>query len=71
MKQIFRSIAAMVLPIMPFAAFAHPGHGETEGFSIIHYFTEPVHAVVTVLATAAVITLVGYARRRQSRHKKA
>jgi hypothetical protein len=71
MKQTLRSIAAMVLPIMPFSAFAHPGHGETEGYTIIHYFTEPVHATVTVLGSVALIALYRYARRRQAGHKKA
>ena len=49
--------------------FAHPGHGETDGFTITHYFTEPVHATVTVMATVAVIALYSYARRRATRAK--
>jgi hypothetical protein len=28
-------------------AFAHPGHGVTGGFTIIHYIVEPVHAFYT------------------------
>ena len=33
--------------VMPFISFAHPGHGGTDGYTIIHYFVEPAHAVVT------------------------
>jgi hydrogenase/urease accessory protein HupE len=71
MKKMYHLLASLVFLAAPATVLAHPGHGETEGFSVIHYFTEPVHAVVTILAIAAVITLVGYARRRQSRDKKA
>ncbi len=42
MKKIL-SVLASALPV---AAMAHPGHGDSEGFSIIHYFTEPVHVLV-------------------------
>ncbi len=39
---------------------AHPGHGDHshDGFSIIHYFTEPEHGLVTIgllVSMAAVI----------------
>lgn len=51
------------------ALFAHPGHGETEGFTITHYFTEPVHAVVTVLAVVGVLVLVTALRKRFSGNK--
>ncbi|GEM_PF-977706 len=27
---------------------AHPGHGTTDGHSLIHYLTEPMHATVLV-----------------------
>ena len=30
------------------AALAHDGHGEHSGFTITHYFAEPVHAVYTL-----------------------
>ncbi len=28
------------------ALLAHPGHGTTDGHSLIHYLTEPMHAMV-------------------------
>lgn len=43
--------------LLPLSLSAHPGHGDTDGFSILHYFTEPVHAITTVslLAFAAIL----------------
>ena len=51
------------------ALFAHPGHGETEGFTITHYFTEPVHGVISILAVAGVLVMVSVLRRRISDNK--
>jgi putative copper export protein len=53
----------------PFAALAHPGHGETDGFTITHYFTEPIHAVATILAVGGILALVTVLRRRFSGNK--
>jgi len=50
------------------AAFAHEGHGHTDGFTITHYFTEPEHAIPLILAVAAVILVVK--RYRKSAAKK-
>ena len=38
--------------------FAHPGHGATDGHSLIHYLSEPLHAailasVIIIIATSA------------------
>lgn len=38
--------------------FAHPGHGATDGNSLIHYLSEPLHAsilasVIIIIATSA------------------
>ena len=30
--------------------FAHEGHGHTDGYTIIHYLTEPVHAFAVGIA---------------------
>lgn len=45
MKKI--ALAALCLALTPIAVLAHPGHGGTDGFTIIHYFVEPSHAVFT------------------------
>ncbi len=43
--------------------FAHDGHGHTGGYTIIHYLTEPVHAVSLVLAFVAGLLLWRRTRR--------
>ena len=54
MKKI---IAALCL-LVPFAGMAHPGHGETGGYTITHYFLEPMHAIITVGILVAVVVYV-------------
>lgn len=60
-------ILAILIAFGPLFAFAHPGHGDTEGFTIIHYFTEFGHAITTwPIVIAAVVLLVRHYR--QHRH---
>jgi hypothetical protein len=64
MKQfiIFSSLLCSLL--VPNLTFAHPGHGDHthDGFSIIHYFTEPEHGLVTIgiLISIAVVLYYKY-----------
>lgn len=55
MKKIMLFLASL----LPFISNAHPGHGETEGFTITHYFAEPEHLVFILLALAVVIFFLG------------
>jgi hypothetical protein len=55
MKKIMLFFASL----LPFISNAHPGHGETEGFTIKHYFTEPQHLVFIFLTMAVVIFFLG------------
>lgn len=41
---------SFLLGLIPFASFAHEGHGHTEGFTITHYFVEPEHAITILVA---------------------
>jgi len=34
---------------------AHPGHGDTDGYTIIHYITEPVHAFVWLASLFVIV----------------
>jgi hypothetical protein len=55
--------------ILPLFSLAHPGHGETDGFSIIHYFSEPMHAIVAL--GAVVVLFAGYRYfRGKNQHSK-
>jgi hydrogenase/urease accessory protein HupE len=44
-------------------AFAHEGHGHTDGYTIKHYLTEPEHVIPIVIATAMAIVLVAHFRK--------
>jgi hypothetical protein len=54
MKKLLLSITAF----LPLAGLAHPGHGDTGGFTIIHYFTEPEHVLAGLAAIAVVVTVL-------------
>jgi hypothetical protein len=71
MKKIRLAYKTGIAMVIPFTGMAHPGHGETEGFTIIHYFTEPVHAIVTVGLLAGVLFMISYLRRKKSADKNA
>jgi len=45
MKKVIVALSLFVL-CMPLISFAHPGHGTTDGYTITHYFTEPVHLII-------------------------
>lgn len=45
------------------AAWAHEGHGATEGSSLLHWLAEPLHAV-PVLAALAVAGVLAWRGRR-------
>lgn len=46
---------------------AHPGHGSTEGNSLVHFITEPVHILsfVAMVAVGIVTTLWYRARKKK------
>lgn len=56
MKKIIGTLS--IISVAPFMAVAHPGHGGHEGgYTIIHYFIEPVHSIVTISVTVAAYLL--------------
>lgn len=61
MKKCIGVLAA----VFPLAAMAHPGHGETDGYTIIHYFSEPQHALVTLGAIILTLVFVLAERRKK------
>jgi hypothetical protein len=66
---IMKSIFLSALAALPLISQAHPGHGETDGFSIIHYFSEPLHAIVTLGAVAVLFAGYRYFRRKNQHSK--
>lgn len=56
-KMIFSLVAIWGILFAPVSLFAHPGHGVTEGHTITHYLTEPVHAIAIF---SALVIIAGY-----------
>ncbi|MGB4773239.1 MAG: hypothetical protein WBP58_17375 [Chitinophagaceae bacterium] len=70
MKQYIKAAAALLMLASPLITFAHPGHDHAEGdqgFTIIHYFTSPVHMITSVAVIAAVIGIVRAIRNHDQR----
>jgi hypothetical protein len=57
MKKIIASLSLLAL-FLPLISLAHPGHGETDGYTITHYFVEPIHIVFSVGVLIAVVAFV-------------
>ncbi len=62
MKRIALTLAFAALSAAP--AFAHPGHGLDDGFSLRHYLTSPEHMGLALIAVLVVAGLYVMARRR-------
>lgn len=48
MKKLLNSAFLLFMLSWPLTGWAHPGHGESDGFTLIHYFREPLHAVASL-----------------------
>jgi hypothetical protein len=66
MKKVLTALSLFILCI-PSISLAHPGHGDTDGYTITHYFTEPVHVVIAI----AVLTAVAVYTRQVRKNKQA
>ena len=51
--------------------FAHDGHGRTEGSSILHYLSEPYHAIALFLGVASIAGALLIVRRRRTARRAA
>ena len=47
--------------------FAHPGHGETHGHSLLHYLTEPFHVISLAAVLIAAFFVIRWIRARKLR----
>lgn len=64
MKKIAAFFSSYIVPAI---TFAHPGHGDTDGYSIIHYFKEPVHLAVFGSLTLVAVLYFRYVKRKGQR----
>ena len=66
MKNFHRMPAALAVIAMAAPAFAHTGHHDANVVAnMIHWLSQPSHAVPTVLAAAIIIAGVTFARRQR------
>ncbi len=57
-----KKILAVLVAMIPLLAMAHPGHGDHEEFTIIHYFTQPEHVVAILAFLLALVLLISLKR---------
>lgn len=50
--------------LLPLSMLAHPGHGQSEGFTITHYFVEPIHVISFISLLVVVIIGIRWKRNR-------
>lgn len=67
MKKI-TAVLSLFTWCLPLISLAHPGHGETDGFTITHYFTEPAHVILSLAVITAVILYIRNLRKKEQRN---
>ncbi len=67
MKKIVQILNVLLgILLLPIVSFAHPGHGEGDGFSITHYLKEPEHLALIFLVIVAIVYFSLRRKRRSS-----
>jgi putative Mn2+ efflux pump MntP len=67
-RDILTVLSALLVSLASAAqVLAHPGHGITEGNSLVHFLTEPVHIIsfIAVLAVGAIVVLWYRAKKKK------
>ncbi len=70
MKKISIKLASILAMLMPLSIMAHPGHGGHDnegGYTIIHYFIQPSHAIVSFAVLAITVILLRNLRRKNQK----
>ena len=60
-----KKILSFLLLMLPVALFAHPGHGEGDGYTITHYFTSAQHVIVGSVALLVTVIAVQLFKNRK------
>lgn len=70
MKKFLNSAFIFLMLFLPLSGWAHPGHGESDGFTLIHYFREPLHAVVSLGILAALfVSIIRWSRNKAQQER--
>ncbi len=66
-KHITSIVALLMLLVAAANVWAHPGHGDSSGHSLMHYLIEPFHSLplIAVIVLSVVIFLMMYSRRKK------
>ncbi len=65
-KTMLGSLLAVCAPLM---TMAHPGHGDTDGYTITHYFREPVHLAALAIGVVAAVVYVRFFMKKKEHSK--
>ena len=68
MKKMIALSTLGLMAINPTRIFAHPGHGghDDGGYTIIHYFTQPSHLIVSMACIIATIAVVNFTKKKSA-----
>jgi len=69
MKKVIAVFSLFSL-FLPFISMAHPGHGESGDFTITHYFTEPVHVIISATIIIAIVVYIRTVGRNKQPQEK-
>ncbi len=53
--RILLMVLAFVLSMLPRLVLAHPGHGTTDAYPLLHYLVEPEHAILLLTLGLALV----------------
>ncbi|MCB0497507.1 MAG: hypothetical protein KDC79_15295 [Cyclobacteriaceae bacterium] len=56
------TLIAIVTILLPSLALAHPGHGTSDGYNLMHYLTSPMHLISVLLVVGASALAIRYAK---------
>ncbi len=56
-------LAGALSSLVPWVASAHPGHGHGDGWSLLHWVSEPIHGGAGILVAVCVLGAAVWLRR--------
>lgn len=62
-----KKLSALLFSLIPFLSFAHPGHGENEGYTLTHYLVEPVHLITGLVVGMALYIYFNHSVRKSKK----